>query len=205
MPRCAVAFRTSATITLALCLAGAALAFPPGTQQPEAEFVYHALIPLGSETFVVQPWKALLTVMASAENPQFEGWRRQIRGERSRLLDASGKMVRSLPGMVDFRVSLGTLTRVTDSEPYPITTTLSVNEYLLNVRFRVKVFHGLQQTVVMPASVALIGVPADIAYDERIYRVSFELPRLSLREDRITLEVLTPAGDRLCKFHLDLM
>jgi hypothetical protein len=65
------------------------------------------------------------------------------------------------------------------------------------------VFHGLRQTIVEPAAVKMIGVPDDMPYDERIYRVAFDLGDVSL-DDRIVLEVLTPSGERLCKFHLDL-
>jgi hypothetical protein len=49
----------------------------------------------------------------------------------------------------------------------------------------------------------LIGVPADIAYKERIYRVSVNLPRVPM-SDRVVLEVFAPDGERICKFHLDL-
>jgi len=185
-----------------LATTGAASA-PSKQSNNTIEYVYRARIPLGSETFAVQPWKSILTVLASAENPQFEGWRRETRADKELLLNASGERVQFFPEHIDFRISVGTRTRVTESEPYPMRTTLPLNDYLLNLRFRVKIFHGLKQTVVEPEEVALIGVPPDVAYDERIYRASFDLPRVSIN-DRIVLEVLTPHGERLCKFHLDL-
>jgi ubiquitin-protein ligase len=55
-----------------------------------------------------------------------------------------------------------------------------------------------------PLSVKIIGVPADTPYDERIYRVSFELPNIPV-DDRIVLNVLSPNGECLSKFHLQLL
>ena len=174
-----IAFRTLALGTMLACLAGAAVASGPANPSPDVEYVYHTLIPLGSDAFLVQPWGSVLTVLASVENPHFEGWRRQSFGERRRLVNASGQPVRYYPEHLEFRVSTGTRTQVSDAQPFPMTTTLSANDYLLNLRFRLKIFHGLEQTVVMPESTAMIGVPADIPYEERIYRVSFDLDQVS--------------------------
>jgi hypothetical protein len=183
--------------------AGAGIASSPAKTSPDVEYVYHSLIPLGSETFAVRPWDAVMTVLASAENPRFEGWRRLIHGERHRLVNASGEAVRLYPERVEFRITTGTRTTLTDAEPFPLHTSLSENDYLLNLRFRVKIFHGLRQKIVDPESTEMIGVPADIPYDERIYRVAFDLDQVPM-DDRVVLEVLAPSGERLCKFHLDL-
>jgi hypothetical protein len=185
------------------CLAGSGIASSPATPSSDVEYVYHSLIPLGSDAFLVQPWNSVLTVLASVENPHFEGWRREMSGGRRRLVNASGQPVSHYPEHLEFRVSTGTLSKMTDAPPFPMRTSLSTNDYLLNLRFRLKIFHGLRQTLVMPESTAMIGVPADIAYDERIYRVSFDLDEVST-DDRVVLEVLAPSGERLCKFHLDL-
>ncbi len=187
---------------LAGCLAAAANAAPQAA--PEAEFPYHWRIPLGNEAFTVTPWKSVLTVMATAENPEFEGWRAQSQGHEHRVVDAGGKPVKFYPHDLLFRVTLGTRTQLSDSAPFPLLTNLDVNDYLLHVRFQVKIFHGLRQTIVPASSVRLIGVPADISYDERIYQVSFHLNDVSIN-DRVVLEVLAPNGERLCKFHLDLL
>jgi hypothetical protein len=80
----------------------------------------------------------------------------------------------------------------------------NLNAYLLNLRFELKVFAGLRKRELQPLAVKLIGVPADLPYDERIYRVSFELPNIPV-EERIVLNVMTPSGECLSKFHLDLL
>jgi hypothetical protein len=41
-------------------------------------------------------------------------------------------------------------------------------------------------------------------YDERIYRIGFDMGKIPI-QDRVVMEVLTPTGQRLCKFHLDLL
>ena len=203
MSRQQVFLRIVTAATLLLLFGDVLEASGPAKVAPETELGYHALIPLGSETFLVQSWKSVLTVMASAHNQHFEGWRRQSRGEQRWLVDRAGQPVRFYPTAVDFRVSVGTRTRISGSEPFPLHAAFPVNDYLLNLRFRLKIFHGLHQTIVEPASVAIIGVPSDIPYQERIYRASFALPEVSIN-DRIVLEVLAPTGERLCKFHLDL-
>ena len=187
-----------------LCLlAGKGIGSGPAKPSPDVEHVYRSLIPLGMQTFAVKPWDAVMTVLASAENPHFEGWRRLIQGEKRRLVNASGEAVRFYPERVEFRITTGTRISLADAEPFPLRTSLSENDYLLNLRFRVKIFHGLKQKIVHPESTEMIGVPADIPYDERIYRVAFDLGQVSMN-DRVVLEVLTPNGERLCKFHLDL-
>ena len=79
----------------------------------------------------------------------------------------------------------------------------NVSDYLLRLQFRVKIFRALQVTVLQPKLVKLVGIPGDVSYDERIYRVSFDLGEVPVA-DRIVLEVLSPAGHRLTRFHLDM-
>jgi hypothetical protein len=191
----------SLLVVTAVCLAIAGSR--PNLQQNTIRFIYHARIPLGSQTFAVKKWNSVLTVLASAENPRFEGWRREQHGEKEILLDGSGQPVRNFPDQLSFRISVGTRTHLSDDEPFTLNAKLPVNDYLLQLKFRLKIFHGLYETVVEPENVALIGVPSDVAYDERIYHAAFALPLVPI-EDRIILEVLTPHGERLCKFHLDL-
>jgi hypothetical protein len=166
--------------------------------------VYHSRIPLGGESLAVDGWSAPLSIMAMAMNPQFEGWRRQIVGSRFALLDAGGVPVRYFPQNITFRVSFSTRTKLTDQDSrFPLHTNMSADAYLLKLGFQLKIFHGLHQTVLRPQTSELIGVPGDISYPDRIYRLSFALPQVPT-SDRIVLEVLAPSGERICKFHLDL-
>jgi hypothetical protein len=42
-----------------------------------------------------------------------------------------------------------------------------------------------------------------VPYNERIYRIGFDLGKVPI-DDRVVMEVISPTGERLCKFHLDL-
>lgn len=188
----------------ALALAGNAPASSKKSQPPVDQATFHSVVPLGAETFDVRgTWKGSMTLLASAENPQFEGMIRRVVGDRVSLLDPEGQPFQYYPQTITFRVTATARARLSDPNPFPVQTSSDENTYLLGLKFRVKIFHGLKQTVVdSPAD--LIGVPADIGYDERVFRVTADLPKVST-EDRVVLEVLSPDGERICKFHLDLL
>jgi hypothetical protein len=170
------------------------------------ELQLHQVVPLGNETFMVYPGRHTLYLMASAENPQFEGWKVVSVNGRRQLQDAHGNAVRFFPRDLSFRVSAiatrpGMLAEV--QQPLGLEIGSPLNEYLLNLKFRLKIFRGLKVTALEPASVELIGVPADVPEEERVYRVNFQLHDVPT-QDRVVLEVLSPEGERVCKFHLDL-
>jgi hypothetical protein len=196
------AFRLSAVAAILFFLAAPGAASGPANT-PSVDYVYQERIPLGVQAFAVRPWNSELTLMASAESPQFRGWRRKTEGRRRRLVDAENHAVRFFPRHIVFRVTAGTRTKIDGSDPFMLRASLAENDYLLKLRFRIKIFRGLRQRVVEPESVTQIGVPAEIPYPERIYRIWVDLGKLSMN-NRVVLEVLAPGGERLCKFHLDL-
>jgi hypothetical protein len=52
--------------------------------------------------------------------------------------------------------------------------------------------------------VTLIGVPAEIAYDERVFRVSFDVGQIPV-SDRVILEVTSPEGEGVTHFAFVLL
>ena len=128
-------------------------------------------------------------------------------GDATKLLDANGNPVERYPRFVDFRITVsGRRSTIPGLEPLLIdwkSEIPNVNEYLQNLRFRVKIFRALHVTVIEPKAVRVVGVPLDVSYDERIYRVAFDLGNVAMGE-RIVLEVLSPEGERLTRFHLDM-
>jgi hypothetical protein len=141
--------------------------------------------------------------MGTAFSRKFDGWRIVGEGPDARVIAADGSSVRDFPAQLQFRVTASAL------PDYPLQVdrdTLEwngdLNQFLLNLGFRLKIFHGLEVTTIEPDSVELIGMPADVRYDERVYRTSFTLPPVPIK-DRIVLEVLDPKRQRLCKFHLE--
>lgn len=143
--------------------------------------------------------------MATAESPMFEGWRRVIRNHHSIVLDASGTPVRFFPQTLKFRVTASTRSDrlMPFDKPDPIEGS-DARAWLKQLSFRLKIFHGLDAHEVEPAAITNLGMPPDIPYDERIYEVSFDLKDMPAT-DRLVLEVFSPDGERVGRFHLELL
>jgi hypothetical protein len=164
----------------------------------------HKRIPLGSEALVLEPAHRAVQVLATAEAPQFEGWKLESRRENAVLLDVSGKPVTELPRIINFRVTVSARDRVIEANPLPVETTKDLNHFLLDVHFYLQVFRGMEMREIKPVTTRMIGIPADELSDERIYRTSFNVG--SVRpDDRIVLLVTDGAGNRISKFHLEFL
>lgn len=199
-----VAFAAAALFFLA-ALPGTMSGSKAAATSPDVAYEFHSVLPLGSDMFVVDGKKGSVLLLASAVSPQLEGWRRINQGGSRFLYTADGQRVRTYPEHVQFRVTASALDRAPgdDYDPVTVKTSLPLNDYLLGLQFQVRIFHGLKMQVVSPAEVHMLGVPADIPYNERIYRVSFDLPQVPV-QDRMVLEVLAPDGTRLSRFHYEL-
>ncbi|HLH05665.1 MAG TPA: hypothetical protein VKW78_00360 [Terriglobales bacterium] len=191
-----------ATVVASLATVNAEDAFTPGKTYA-TDTLYQSRIPLGWESFVLSSAKRCFYLLGSVENREFQGWRKVSIGSRNRLLDARGQPVRMYPDRLQFRITASARERMLDNEPFPFPSRIPLNAFLLGLRFRLKVFRGLEQRTIYPAAVVPIGMPADINYDERIYRIDFNIGRIPI-EDRLVLEVLSPTGQRISKFHVDL-
>jgi hypothetical protein len=206
MSSLATARRMSWKALSVLLLAGAIVPLAPCRAQSfsNTEVLYHSLVPLGAEAFQLHPAHRTLYLMGSARSPDFEGWKAiEQHGRNQTVLDAAGSPVRYFPETVQFRVTASALREgMLEVPTFPLDAAGDLNEYLLRLSFRVKIFHGLKVRLVEPDAVEMIGMPAEIPYDERVYGASFTLGRVPL-EDRIVLEVLDPGGERICKFHLE--
>ena len=161
-------------------------------------------IPLGIESFRLEPAKSDFYLMASAEQPDFVGLQRITEGQRDRLISGTGRPFNFYPERVQFRLTASARERLTEDRPYPTKAAESLPELFLKLHFRLKIFHGLNYRYVQPSYVDDIGMPRDVPYDERIYRIGFNVGKVPI-EDLIVMEVLSPTGERLCKFHLDLL
>jgi hypothetical protein len=175
-------------------------------QQSDNVRSLHALVPLGAERIDLSS-SGTMYILTTAESPAFEGWRVVNTGTRTLLLTPDGSPVRYYPRHIEFRITATAMRPgMLDIRPYG-TLHLSpdeVNAYLLQLGFRLLIFDGLQVTRVEPQSRRQIGMPAEVHYDERVYQIAFDFPTSVPTQDRIVLEVLSPGGSRLCKFHLDL-
>jgi hypothetical protein len=161
-------------------------------------------IPLGIESFRLQPGNQSFYLLASAEDPTFIGLRRVTVGNHDNLVANDGKVVHFYPKRVQFRLTASARDKIFDDPPFDTDLKLPLDQLLIKLRFRMKIFHGLAYRYVQPSYVENIGMPSDIPYNERIYRIGFVVGQVPI-EDRIVMEVLAPSGERLCKFHLDLL
>ena len=187
-------------------------ACPPGAMggkaaltSPMWEFEFHSVMPLGSEMFVLDGYKGSILLMATAVSPEIDGWKRVNHGGSRFLFASNGSRVQSYPQQVQFRVTASASDRVPVTyEPLSVKSGAPLNDYLLGLRFQIKIFRALHVQIVQPSGIHMLGVPGDIPYHERIYRISFQLPPVPV-QDRMVLEVLSPDGVRLARFHFELM
>ena len=162
-------------------------------------------IPLGIETFRLEPANQYFYLMASAEGPALVGLRRVVhRGSIIRLISRDGKTMTSYPEQVQFRLTASAREKMLEDHPFGTKSTSSLEDLLIQLKFRLKIFHGLAFRYVEPTFVDDIGMPRSLPYNERIYRIGFNMGQVPI-EDRVVMEVFSPSGERLCKFHLDLL
>jgi hypothetical protein len=166
---------------------------------------YRSPLPLGAEAFVLHPLGRKFYMLACLENRGFD--RLEVSRVRNSpfVIDATGKVWQHYPGQLRFRVTASAIEDVFKNlDTSEITEPGDMNSFLLRLKFRLKVYHDLELTILPPTSVKLIGLPADVPGEERVYHVSFDTRQLPV-DDRLVLEVLSPGGQLLTRFHLELL
>ncbi len=193
--------RTFSITTPAMVLALCALA---ASSSWHATNTFHASTPAGYDVLLLKPNGSILTLLGLIECPELEGVQQVADGMKSKIIGADGKPLVHFPRHFDFRItaSLRKTVLVEPTEVFNIPE--KPQDLLLNLRFRLKTYHALKVQEIQPQSVQMIGVPAEVSYDERVYRVSFAVDDIPIT-DRCVLEILAPSGERLTKFHFDLL
>jgi hypothetical protein len=187
--------------TMSLLLA-AALA--SSAQVHSTPIAINGRVPLGIESFRLHPANQDFYLIASAENPMFAGMRRVTDGEHEKLVGGNGKPVTFYPEWVQFRLTASSREKIIDDKPFATESNLPLEDLFVNLHFRMKIFHGLEYRYIHPSYVEDVGMPRSVPYNERIYRIGFQIGKVPI-EDRVVMEVFSPSGERLCKFHLDLL
>lgn len=181
----------------------AALAFGKGKKVAEDVRTYRSVVPLGIMKFTSNNEVRPMYLLVTAENPAFANWHTS---EAHRMpVKADGTPVKFFPSRLNFRVTATARTsELVGIDEYPLNIPPgSLNDFMTKLRFRLCIFHGLDKHTLQPDTVQEIGMPDDVSYDERVFRVAFTVGDHLPVEDRIVLEVLSPDGDRLGKFHLE--
>lgn len=186
---------------IALLFALSASAGQKGADRTET---LHSTIPAGYEILKLQPSGTNLFLLGLIECPELEGAQHVSDGPHARIVAADGSSLDHFPRFLNFRLTASLRKELLDSSSDGSVTTQNPRQFLLKLGFVLKGYDGLLSYELHPQSVQLIGVPADIPYDERVFRVSFDVGSRSI-SDRFVLEVLSPEGTRIARFHFELL
>jgi hypothetical protein len=187
-------------LTFGLHLAGSA----EGQNSPPT-MLFRSPMPLGADGYVLTPVNRKFFLIASADNPEFN----MVRVTRIHLggtvVGADGTEMRHYPQSLTFRVTASAIeSDMLSNDIDAVNYSGDLNSFLLGMHFRLKAYRGLKVSVIKPERVHLIGVPADQPFDERVYKVAFDTNDLPL-DARLVLEVTGPDGERLSRFHLEVL
>ena len=201
--------RRLAAIVIALLI----ISLPgPAQDYTSSEFVFHSVVPLGVEAIVLQPAKTRIALLATAECPGLEGvrrvfWQPQESGDggvSGKVYGKDGKQMTYFPRRISFRVTATAREKLIELDPFDVESNMDLNQYLLGLTFKLRAYHGIDVRNLTATKVQLLGPPAKVPYDARSFRVAFNLDKISI-EDRLVLELWSPDGQRLAKFHLELL
>jgi hypothetical protein len=187
-----------AAVLICLCLfagAGTLLKSGPGL---------HSAMPAGYDVVALKPSGVNLSLMGLVECPQLEGAQHVASGLESRIIAADGGRMDKFPHHFNFRITASLRKIVLDDPVSVITFAGNPQQLLLQLKFRIKAYHGLRMREIEPESIEMIGMPADVPSDERIYRVAVNIGDMPV-VDRVVIEVLSPEGEVLTHFPFTLL
>jgi hypothetical protein len=164
----------------------------------------HSAMPAGYEVVTLKPSNTNLSLLGLVECPALEGAQHVADGLKSRVIASDGARMQQFPHQFSFRVTASLRKIVLDPPLSSVTVAEDPNDLLLKLKFRIKAYHGLEVREITPESVEMIGIPADITADERVYRVHVSINDMPVT-DRIVLEVLSPEDKVLTHFPFSLL
>lgn len=167
-------------------------------------FAYGSNTPAGYEVMQLKPSGDTLSLMGLIECPEIEGARQVSEGVNARLISANGDPIKAFPQHFSFRVTASLRKVLLDGPVVSVNVPVDSQDLLLKLKFRVRAYHGLEVREIAPESVEMIGVPADVPYDERVYRVSMNVENLPA-SDRLVIEILSPQDEVLTHFLFSLL
>jgi len=173
-------------------------------QSLQSAYPFHSPAPAGYQVIMLLPWHSQVSILGLVECREIEGLQRISRGNKAFLISPDGARVEEYPREFNFRVTATLRKTLLDPPSESVTTTFIPQQFLMKLRYKLKVYRGLERRVLFPQSVKIIGVPADLPYDERVYRVKFDVDNLAVT-DRMVLEVLSPQDELLTHFSFGLL
>jgi hypothetical protein len=170
----------------------------------ESQPTYSTITPAGYEVITLKPSGAIVAVLGLIECPEVEGARHVAEGLQSRIISPSGAPLAFFPRRFNFRVTATLRKTILDNPSSSVVTEEDPRQFIMHLGFRLKVYDALHKQELAPQAVEQVGMPDDIAYDERVFRVTFDVGERRIT-DRFVLEVLSPEGERLARFHFELL
>ena len=189
-------------VLVLVCLAVIAPGWPEDVSRVPPSL--RSMTPAGYEIIQLQPSGAVLSLLGLVECSEIEGAQHVSEGLDSKILLADGGQLRRFPRRFSFRVTASLRRTVLDPPRTSLKFPQDPAELLLGLHFKLRGYDALVSNEIAPESITMIGVPADIPYDERVFRVSFDVGDRSVT-DRFVLEVYSPDGERLARFPFELL
>lgn len=159
----------------------------------------HSAMPAGYDVVALRPSGATLSLMGLIECPELEGAQQISEGIKAKVISADGEHMQKFPSHFSFRITASLRKIILDKPMSSVNVPDDPYDLLLKLKFRIKAYHGLEKREITPDSVELIGMPASVRYDERVYRIGVNLSDAPIT-DRIVIDVLTPEGKFITHF-----
>jgi hypothetical protein len=191
-------------VALGMALLLIAMPVAAGSQPSVNGFPFHSPSPAGYNVILLQPSHKEISILGLIECPEFEGAQRVSEGIKAFLISPEGLPLKHYPRELAFRVTATLRKTLLDGPSASVATKYDPGEFLLKLRFKLKVYHGLERRDLFPQSVKMIGMPGDVPYDERVFRVKFDIGDVPI-SDRVMLEILSPENEKLTHFTFGLL
>jgi hypothetical protein len=196
--RAAMIARGTTLNGLLLIVAGFALV-AVAKSTPKQTSGLHSNMPAGYDVMVLMPSKAVLSLIGLIECPELEGAQHVAEGSHKRLVSSEGETIKEFPQRFSFRIT-ASLRKVFLEEPkISVDVADDPQQLLLKLKFRIRAYNGLDVREIQPQSIEMIGMPADVPYDERVYRINIDAGNLPIT-DRLVVEIFSPQDKLLTHF-----
>jgi hypothetical protein len=195
--------RGTALSGLLLIVAGFGLGAAAGTT-PKQTPGLRSTMPAGYDVMVLKPSKAILSLIGLIECPELEGVQHVAEGSHKRLVSADGVTIKEFPQRFSFRITASLRKVFVEGPNTSVDVADDPQALLLKLKFRIRAYNGLQVREIAPQSIEMIGMPADVPYDERVYRINIDAGNLPIT-DRLVVEILSPQGELLTHFPFSLL
>ncbi|HSK46226.1 MAG TPA: hypothetical protein VLA83_20315 [Candidatus Binatia bacterium] len=188
---------------LLLIIAGFAFA-AAAKNPPKTSPGLRSNMPAGYDVMLLKPSRATLSLIGLIECPELEGAQRVSEGLHSTLVSADGDTIKEFPQHFSFRITASLRKVFLDGPVTSVELPDDPQKLLLTLKFRIRAYHGLEAREIVPQSIEMIGMPADVPYNERVYRINISTEKLPIT-DRLVVEIFSPEGELLTHFPFSLL